>query len=386
MPYIKSLIAAYEKENIIRWLGISAASFAVLAIAIRQISKAYSTRATDLIKKYTLKHSFKASMGIQADIQNEIITLLKIWVQVKEKVVLIIEDLDRCYQERIIENIDALRVMLEDEEISKRLMIIAAIDERILKSAIFLKFSTLFKKEEPEVAKAIGKFAIGEMIREYMDKLFIFSVKLASLTAEQKVEYLFELSKHDTPDLHREEDKSESINAQKNVSLIDEGAKTINQNLNAELKTNQKTTTQSYESEPNEIKQEISADAFEKLTTIEINYLASTVRTWNEATPRTITIFYYRYLLCKNLLIKYYDKLARRNPWQSGNEIDILLKIIRFYHEQQEHDNIAKEKDRVLALGPTSQKIKVEMLQFQAEVDRIDYFSLLGILETVIAY
>ena len=102
----------------------------------------FSIKAEDVVKKYTNRHSFKNTLGIQADIQEEIIKLLKVWIPTskigKKKILLIVEDIDRCSEDKILQNIDALRIMLDDEKLKDKLLVITAIDERILQLAVAL--------------------------------------------------------------------------------------------------------------------------------------------------------------------------------------------------------------------------------------------------------
>jgi len=79
-----------------------------------------------LMKRYGEAKTFQDKPGIQAEINKEIEILLKVWVpnEKEKKVILFVDDLDRCNEAGLIELIDSLRIMLDAEEIRKRLQVI----------------------------------------------------------------------------------------------------------------------------------------------------------------------------------------------------------------------------------------------------------------------
>jgi hypothetical protein len=335
--------------------------FSLLSL-VQYIDKKFSTEATELIKKYTIRHSFKASMGIQADIQEELIILLRVWIpdpqEVPRKILLIVEDMDRCTEDRIIQNIDALRVMLEDEEISKRLVIVTAIDERILKSAIYSKYKSLRPNEtktNTSKSKATsnsndpGSVDIKELVSEYIDKLFISAIKLGFLSAEQKTEYLKELFRNDVLPV-------QLLDVSETVSDFDSAALQLSSSVD---------TTRSEDDSPSisgsnnrdgaviTILEEVAPDGakktntWQKLTPDEVSLLVEVVNDWAAATPRRISIFYYRYLLCKNLLINRYEAAGVRNNWDDVGSVRSIILLIKHYSNSYDPEAISREKDRV---------------------------------------
>ena len=103
----------------------------------------FRPEAIKLIKKYSKQKTFKQYLGIQAEIQKEFKFLLTTWIKDSrdKKILLFVDDIDRCHEERIIQIIDSLRVMLDEDEIYQRVIIISALDERVLKRAIEWKYS-----------------------------------------------------------------------------------------------------------------------------------------------------------------------------------------------------------------------------------------------------
>jgi len=137
--------------------------------------------AIDLYHKYFSHKNYNDYLGFQADIENELTNLLKTWIPIpnkNEKIVLFVDDIDRCHIEQIVNIIDGLRVILDNSEIHNRLIIITAIDEKILIKAIKHKYSQL------------GDNEIDLVFQEYLEKIFIIGLKLDSLNDTEVGEFL----------------------------------------------------------------------------------------------------------------------------------------------------------------------------------------------------
>lgn len=446
--YIPALLKKYPEIN--KWY-IKVAAFSFLGISflavINTLYKEFKVKALDLIKKYSYKNSFKENLGLQADIQDELIKLLKVWIPEirdtkenrkitlndlipsglpklgkdkviiaikellpswwghrkprKSKVILFVEDIDRCTEERIIQNIDALRVLLEEEEIAKRVIIITAIDERILKNAIEIKYKAILQ-DKLQLKK------IKELVSEYLDKLFISAVKLGELTRDQKDQYFSELIK-------QEIDTETMENAFKLSASAYLGQTAIGTNLPKDVETeagkeqsdeNELNQTENFfdnssndmrertdkdsvralherNKKLNELKQ-VSKNTFEKLTAIEIYTMNETVLKWRGATPRKIRIFYYRYLLSKNLLLDKYVMQNRINIWRDKEGIKVLMSLILQYSKGHKVDFISRKKNEIA--HSEQQQIDVIIEDKSINVDPQDYLKLLEVLELVVAY
>ena len=369
------------------------------------LKKEYSTKAIDLIKKYTIRHSFKDNMGIQANIQDELIKLLKVWLPAKNKrknkIILVVEDIDRCTEEKIIQNIDALRVMLDDEEISKRLIIITAIDERILKNAIRTKYNSLIVSNNKTHEVTIDndttelhhddKF-INELISEYIDKLFISAIKLGGLNIAQKQEFLDELLK----------DQIEKSNIEKEIISKNEDPSTSNNKTNQPdfesiidlaIRDNDfiiKDGDLALEDKDGNLISTLDIELnaqnkWEKLKKIEVTLLGEIIRDWTLATPRRISIFYFRYLLCKNLLIRKYTLMRETNVWQDKNGIKALMSLLLESSNKYDPDKISELKNKLISMPDSYKSTPIESIS-TFTVSKKDYLYLLEILEFVIAY
>ena len=286
--------------------------------------------AIALLKKYFSKGSFKELLGIQAEILKELKLLLKAWIPdpktSKKRILLIVDDIDRCSEDKIIDIVDALRVMLEDEEIYKRVVVISAIDEEILKRAIKIKYKHVFEEDEKQV------------ISEYMDKLFLVSVKLPQLTNEEKLKILDVYTEG-----KREEKTSEPV-------LLSEselgGADVLGGAAPHPDNKVQPTKGEPSEETPEENKgneeQETDTNKHEVLDS-EYQELCKNLKGLENATPRKIRIVYYRYLLAKKLLSA---ELQQTNDWQADSkelkhEIGMLSPyLIQFIIKKTQSSNL----------------------------------------------
>lgn len=107
-------------------------------------------------------------------------------------VIILIDDLDRCSPERLIENLEAIRLFLN---VSHTAFVIAT-DRRIVENAIRIRFSKLFNEN--------NKSSIGEsLITDYLEKLIQVPYTLPKLAPHEVRSYmsLLFLKKHLSVDI-----------------------------------------------------------------------------------------------------------------------------------------------------------------------------------------
>lgn len=363
--------------------------------------KEYGSKAKDLFLKYTGRHSYKEHMGLQAEIQNEVLELLKTWIPKdkvgKEKLIFFIEDLDRCKEEKIIEVIDSLRVLLEDEEIAERMIIVAAVDKRILKLAIKFKYRNLIAAEE-KVDTSSDE--LNRITNEYIDKLFITGIKLGELSDDDKDEFFKALTKEDSDTQALKtleqliiEERSEAFARyspeMQELITVQDIQDHQDQMYQDELAI--ESGVEYYQdylegSKVLDVAELTPADLVldNKLSADEIDVLRIALKNkYEAANPRQIRIFYYRYLIAKNLLIRRYVKLGRSSTWQLKRNSKILaLAILHYTPHQNEH---LLSLDLKKASGFTGHSIEVKELT-GVTITIFDYRELLKVLDIVIAY
>lgn len=134
--------------------------------------------ALKIIQKYTKRNSYSDCLGIQNAIESDLEALLRVLIFRKDRVILCIDDIDRCSIEKMVNIVDSLRTVLENEEIRNKLIVICSIDIEKLMTG----YQIVYKD-----------FTSDSVIREQIDKVFIFSLGLAKLGTIQLKEYLHKL-------------------------------------------------------------------------------------------------------------------------------------------------------------------------------------------------
>lgn len=240
----------------------------------------HKNSAIGLFKKYFSKTSFKDILGFQSEIQDEIKTLLQTWIPTidkDKKIVLFVDDLDRCSNDQMINVLDGLRLILDDEEIHSRLIIITSIDEEILEKAFYSQKYLLEDKSNRNYFK------------EYLEKVFLIGLKLDILDEKESKEYFDKLV-----DEQRIKKKESTQQNSPNSGLDAQSDK-----QSSKEEADNKNTTK----EPFEITQD------------EKELMKNSLKNLTSPTPRKIRIFYYKYLIAKRLL-------------QDKKEVEALVKSL----------------------------------------------------------
>ena len=269
--------------------------------------------AIGILKKYFSKPNFKDYLGLQAEIENEIENLLMSWIPVASetnKVVLFVDDIDRCPVEKVIPILDGLRVILDNPEIHKRMIIVLAIDEDILREAITLKYLE------------VKSFNISKVYKEYLEKVFIIGIKLNYLEKDEIREFLsnmlIESSTAPIPDISDLMTKSSPMKVEGlNKSDIKDLKHEINSSSENDFKVDHKNEN------PDKLDLELNLE--------EKEYLIQSISLLENSTPRKIKIFYYKYLIFKKLFFIYLTNRNLGAEWDNqGNEkviTDILIHV-----------------------------------------------------------
>ncbi|MGE5340757.1 MAG: P-loop NTPase fold protein [Candidatus Omnitrophota bacterium] len=388
---------------------------ALIPKAIRSHSKS----AIDLFNKYTKKKNYHQLLGFQKEIQDALKILLKVWIPEKniqnKRILLFVDDLDRCGEERLIQVIDSLRVLLEEKEISKRVIALVAVDERILAHAINYKYQKIISKDE-----RLEQVDIPSLTHEYLDKLFLLGVKLNPLNNEEKEEILHSITKNSiAPD--------KSIPSHSAINTGDEEIESLKKHEKEEPKPDEHIseiplTEKSFKIRLNlfnnkEIKkykpisikwknykepidyqtlikcfdsQEIPEEVLKKfvfepeLNKDERNQISDLLHLLENATPRSIRILYYQYILAKRLLkaeIPHYETNKVDQPGANA-----LLDFLILAHQ---HRSCGNENRFSECLSQKGAKEKTKIKEIIDRIETLDseiLFRLKSVIDTVVAY
>lgn len=289
--------------------------------ALRILKSSFSKGAKELFKKFYTKTSFENHLGVQAEIQKELKILLKTWIKEKNgvinnKIILFVDDIDRCSEERIVQIIDALRVMVEDEEISKRVIVLTSIDERVLKRAIKWKYHDLLIKDCESDEKERAKLS-KSITNEYMDKLFLAGINLGALTFEERKAIL---------------GKYIQGRVFKDLSVLDSKNESADFVANNDTNTNFVFINENHVDQPDQIGEDSSVNVFNEelydISSSEELTLLELMKYDDSLTPRQIRIFYYRYLLGRSFLRSKFEE----NGIQLNKDlIDTFVRLLMHY-------------------------------------------------------
>jgi hypothetical protein len=97
-----------------------------------------------------------------------------------DRLLLIVDDLDRCQFEHLLAVMESIKLLLEDEEISRRIQVVMLIEEDVLKHAVWEKYKKLTEKLVQKELET--RYDGRRIVRENLDKLFTAHLRLAPLT------------------------------------------------------------------------------------------------------------------------------------------------------------------------------------------------------------
>jgi hypothetical protein len=360
----------------LKWAWYLTCSIGVLTtIKIIYIYAIYKPKALKLLKEYGSKISFQKHLGLQAEIQKEIIYLLTTWIESKtlntQKLVLFVDDIDRCSEERIIQVVDALKVMLEEPEIAKRMLILVALDERVLKMAIRFKYHQFISEDNRDLdnQKALDetKSFLNTVTKEYIDKLFIGGIRLGALNYDERLIMLDNITKGKI--------KGYSVGG-------------FDQTFSRDFEhndTNSKSPLVNFETIATEIvfptadNTEISKD--------EYTMLRQVLARFNEGTPRSIKIFYYRFLLAKRVLNYKLNRGSKlHGEWSELKSNKIMLPYLILSYTLNTGNKTFEDEYKSLEGKPTEESMNIEVFSLTFSLSRGLYFQLLKIVEMVVPY
>ena len=350
-------------------------AFGSVIIGALMFYNSFSGLAKDFFKSYFSRISFGNLLGVQAEIHKELVTLLKTWIPEvgKKRIILFVDDIDRCDETRIIEVIDSLKIMIDSPEVSDRVIVIAAIDESVLKRAIKQKYFNLITNDL-SLSGEEKKSELERLCREYLDKLFINGFRLSSLASDDRIKLFNDLTEKQ---IFYRNDKNDITSS--NPEAADTVQTTIDRQVKKVDVVEPKSSYDDYIAlQPN--------DKFE-LMDYEADKLQKALLKYKDVTPRSLRIFYYRYLLAKefiNLTIGNRDS-AKYLEWQKNDHQKVLLPyLLVVYAKEKSHSDLLKEIESIEAkpLG----LIEVSCLKEKFQISKDLYLSLLKIIETVVPY
>lgn len=99
-----------------------------------------------------------------------------------DRILLVVDDLDRCPQEEIVDLIDGIKLMIDDKEVGAVVQVLVLADDTILQAAIRKRFAGRVDEENHSVGGEKAQWRAA--VREHMEKVFLCHISIPVLTAD----------------------------------------------------------------------------------------------------------------------------------------------------------------------------------------------------------
>lgn len=354
------------KFNFVNWLigaiGISGMIYMYKSYSFYMKSK---STAKNIIDMYGRTNDYSNYLGFQSEIEKELSFLLQTYIDVNtEKLVLFIDDLDRCNEEIIIDIVDGLKLVLDNEEINSRLIVVTAIDERVLEKSIRHKY---FNNELPENVGA----------KEYIEKFFLMGIKLNQLNdsdIDELVDIYTDKLNHKLDEKNvQEEDEVEDEVEDDDLDIVDETSGNIIGELGSDGVPPLIIQSNNGDVKPLFANNHLNINSF-VLEDYEVEYIKQVLKKVGLLTPRKINMFIHRYLIFKSLVLTILNTHQYEN-FHSKMLIEIVIM-------SQNKDNLDRFREHYIT--NTDYEIPIPLDDFATDkINRDEYIVLIKFAEMV---
>jgi hypothetical protein len=98
------------------------------------------------------------------------------------RVLLIVDDLDRCHPDHLISVVESIKLLVEDPGISSRVQVLMLVEEEVLRHAILEKYGRLIMDRKEGL---VGSYDAFRLVRETCEKLFTAQLRLPQLSTQE---------------------------------------------------------------------------------------------------------------------------------------------------------------------------------------------------------
>jgi hypothetical protein len=103
-------------------------------------------------------------------------------VDFNRRVLLVVDDLDRCHPDQLLEIVECLQLFLDDVEVKKRLKVVMLIEEDVLRHALQSKYAKMFS---PQADSDDQSRLVDHIVTENLEKLFLLWLRLEKLDSAE---------------------------------------------------------------------------------------------------------------------------------------------------------------------------------------------------------
>lgn len=346
------------------------------------VAKTFTADARKIISALTTNINFNSQLGFQHEIQQELKYLIRAWIPDKQiskkRIFLFIDDIDRCSEDKIIQIVDYIRVLLHCTTIQDRITVLAAIDERILLHAIQQKYKQFIENKDNDAT-------YKELCREYMDKLFLAGLKLGPLTEFEKKQIVEGFTDADTSNIvvypQYEKNGIDGVAVAEAIKQANEPEKQT-----AIPEPNGSPSATAIPVTPTNIPSTAQKEfPYEKW---EQEFIKEILARNTESTPRSIRVYTYRYLLGKQLVEKALQQgKASCRQWYNTKEAKQCFAIkLLHYGFKSDTDHLMADYKNFIADYNETQTVKENIYGYEIALNQELGSIMFQVLTMIIAY
>lgn len=154
-----------------------------------------------------------------------------------DRILLVIDDLDRCEASEMLSVIENVRLLLDDQEINARMQVLMLVDEDVLNHAIALRYQTMIteraKSSDYQGASDPQSAAAAEIVAEQIEKLFACHLRLSRLSDDDVVQLVRKLAGYENAQRKLNEQKERRQAAKAELDKAVQEEKYANERFNA---------------------------------------------------------------------------------------------------------------------------------------------------------
>lgn len=137
-----------------------------------------------------------------------------------DRILLVIDDLDRCEASEMLSVIENVRLLLDDEQINSRMQVLMLVDESVLTHAVVLRYGTMIAERSSspdyEGSNDPSNAAASEIVAEQIEKLFACHLRLSRLSDDDVVQLVQKLAGQENDQIRKA--KAEADRAARDVT------------------------------------------------------------------------------------------------------------------------------------------------------------------------
>ncbi|MBR1281295.1 hypothetical protein JQ597_04500 [Bradyrhizobium sp. AUGA SZCCT0177] len=141
-----------------------------------------------------------------------------------DKILLVVDDLDRCTPTEMLSVIENVRLLLDDDEINSRLQVLMLVDEDVLNHAIASRYETMIADRAKGSSGAPLADVKNDIVSEQIEKLFACHLRFSHLSDKNVEELVTKLASYENEQLRKE---SEELRRAETDKLIKEGERNL---------------------------------------------------------------------------------------------------------------------------------------------------------------